>query len=283
MDHLAYYELNEEPFSIVPLTNFYYHNDQHDQAFLRLRRAVDAMKGLAVLVGEIGTGKTLLARRLLEALPESEFECSMLVVLHADVTSDWLVRRIASQFGVDGSAGSKVDVIGRLFERLNSIAEEGRRAVIIIDEAHMLRSREVLEELRGLLNLELSSSKLISFVMFGMPELDACLLADPALKQRVAVRFELKNLPPEVVVDYVRFRLFHAGSSKQVFSAESLGRIYDLSRGNPRLVNVIADNALFEGYVRRAPLPLAPDIVDAVGQDLCLPPLVPADDIAERR
>ncbi len=283
MDHLAYYELNEEPFSIVPLTNFYYHNDQHDQAFLRLRRAVDAMKGLAVLVGEIGTGKTLLARRLLEALPESEFECSMLVVLHADVTSDWLVRRIASQFGIDGSAGSKVEVIGRLYDRLNSIAEEGRRAVIIIDEAHMLRSREVLEELRGLLNLELAASKLISFVMFGMPELDACLLADPALKQRVAVRFELKNLPPEVVVDYVRFRLFHAGSSRQVFSAESLGRIYDLSRGNPRLVNVIADNALFEGYVRRAPLPLGPDIVDAVGQDLCLPPLVPADDIAERR
>ena len=283
MDHLAYYELNEEPFSIVPLTNFYYHNDQHDQAFLRLRRAVDAMKGLAVLVGEIGTGKTLLARRLLEALPESEFECSMLVVLHADVTSDWLVRRIASQFGIDGSAGSKVEVIGRLYDRLNSIAEEGRRAVIIIDEAHMLRSREVLEELRGLLNLELAASKLISFVMFGMPELDTCLLADPALKQRVAVRFELKNLPPEVVVDYVRFRLFHAGSSRQVFSAESLGRIYDLSRGNPRLVNVIADNALFEGYVRRAPLPLGPDIVDAVGQDLCLPPLVPADDIAERR
>ena len=275
--------MNEEPFSIVPLTNFYYHNDQHDQAFLRLRRAVDAMKGLAVLVGEIGTGKTLLARRLLEALPESEFECSMLVVLHADVTSDWLVRRIASQFGIDGSAGSKVEVIGRLYDRLNSIAEEGRRAVIIIDEAHMLRSREVLEELRGLLNLELAASKLISFVMFGMPELDACLLADPALKQRVAVRFELKNLPPEVVVDYVRFRLFHAGSSRQVFSAESLGRIYDLSRGNPRLVNVIADNALFEGYVRRAPLPLGPDIVDAVGQDLCLPPLVPADDIAERR
>ena len=283
MDHLAYYGLTEEPFSIVPLTNFYYHNEQHDQAFLRLKRAVEAMKGLAVLVGPIGTGKTLLARRLLEALPESDYECSMLVVLHADVTSEWIIRRIAAQFGVDANEGSKVEVIGRLYEKLNAIAEAGRRAVIIIDEAHMLRDPRVLEEVRGLLNLELAASKLISFVMFGMPELDDCLRGDPALKQRVAVRYELKNLPPEVVVDYVRFRLFHAGTSQIVFSAEALRRIYDISRGNPRLVNVVADNALFEGYIRRAPLPLPAEIVDSVAADLGLPPVVPADDPAERR
>lgn len=283
MDHLAYYELKEEPFSIVPLTNFYYHNEQHDQAFLRLKRAVESMKGLAVLVGQIGTGKTLLARRLLEALPESDYECSMLVVLHADVTSEWLVRRIAAQFGVDGGEGSKVEVIGRLYEKLNQIAQDGRRSVIIIDEAHMLRDSKVLEEVRGLLNLELASSKLISFVMFGMPELDECLLGDPALKQRVAVRYELKNLPPEVVVDYVRFRLLHAGSSRQIFSPEALARIYELSRGNPRLVNVIADNALFEGYVRRFPTPLSPEIIDSVAADLGLPPVVPSDDVADRR
>jgi type II secretory pathway predicted ATPase ExeA len=204
MDHLKYYNLTEEPFSIVPLTNFYYHNDQHDQAFLRLMRAVEAMKGLAVLVGDIGTGKTLLARRLLEALPEDQYEVSLLVVLHADVTSEWLVRRVAEQFGVEDLGGSKVDVIGRLYDRLNQIAESGRKAVIIVDEAHMLRHQEVLEEVRGMLNLELSASKLLSFVMFGMPELDTCLMRDPALKQRMAVRYELKNFSPEVVVDYVR-------------------------------------------------------------------------------
>ncbi|HPQ80284.1 MAG TPA: AAA family ATPase [bacterium] len=283
MDHLAYYELKDEPFSIVPLTNFYYHNEQHDQAFMRLRRAVESMKGLAVLVGQIGTGKTLLARRLLEALPESDYECSMLVVLHADVTSEWLVRRIASQYGVDGSTGTKVEVIGRLYEKLNEIADAGRRSVIIIDEAHMLRDRKVLEEIRGLLNLELASSKLISFVMFGMPELDECLRGDPALKQRVAVRYELKNLPRDVVVDYVRFRLLHAGSGRQIFSPEALGRIYELSGGNPRLVNVIADNALFEGYVRRCPTPIMPDVIESVADDLGLPPVVPSDEVADRR
>ena len=283
MDHLAYYGLKEEPFSIIPLTNFYYHNEQHDHAYLRLKRAVEGMKGLAVLVGGIGTGKTLLARRILESLPEEEYEVSMLVVLHADVTSEWLVRRIAAQFGIDTATGNKVDVISKLYDRLNQIAEEGKRAVILIDEAHMLRDKEALEEIRGLLNLELTSSKLISFIMFGMPELDLCLSKDPALKQRMAVRYVLKNFSPEIVVDYIRFRLFHAGSKEQIFSPEAMYRIYELSDGNPRFVNVICDNALFEGFVRRAMLPLGPNVIDSVGEDLGLPPVVPADDTAERR
>ncbi len=283
MDHLAYYGLNEEPFSIVPLTNFYYHNDQHDQAFMRLKRAVEGMRGLAVLVGDVGTGKTLLARRLLESLPEDRYEAAMLVVLHADVTGDWLVRRIAGQVGVAETGGDKVDVIGRLYARLNEIAEEGRKAAILIDEAHMLRSAETLEEIRGLLNLELAESKLLSIVMFGMPELDRCLGSEPALKQRMAMRFQLKNFSQEVLVDYVRFRLFHAGSDKNVFSAKALEGVYNLSAGNPRLVNVICDNALFEGYVRRADLPLNTDIIESVASDLGLYPPQSRDDVGERR
>jgi len=283
MDHLGYYGLSEEPFSIVPLTNFYYHNDQHDQAFLRLKRAVEGMRGLAVLVGDVGTGKTLLARRLLESLPEDRYEAALLVVLHADVTGDWLVRRIAGQVGVAETGGDKVDVIGRLYSRLNEIAEEGRKAAILIDEAHMLRSAETLEEIRGLLNLELAESKLLSIVMFGMPELDRCLGSEPALKQRMAMRFQLKNFSHEVLVDYVRFRLFHAGSDKNVFSAKALEGVFNLSAGNPRLVNVICDNALFEGYVRRAELPLNTDIIESVASDLGLYPPQSRDDVGERR
>ncbi|MFA4873748.1 MAG: AAA family ATPase [bacterium] len=283
MDHLQYYGLQQEPFSIVPLTNFYYHNDQHDQAFMRLKHAVEGMRGLAVLVGDVGTGKTLLARRLLEALPEEQYEAALIVVLHADVTGEWMVRRIAQQLGVADASGSKVELLGRLYDRLNSIAESGRKAAILIDEAHMLRKPEVLEEVRGLLNLELSDAKLLSIVMFGMNELDKCLSGEPALKQRMAVRFQLKNFPPDVLVDYVRFRLFHAGTSQQIFSAAAFEAINALSRGNPRLVNVICDNALFEGYVRKTQLPLGADLIEGVGSDLGLPPRVAADDVAERR
>lgn len=283
MDHLEYFGLHEEPFSIMPLTNFYYHNEQHDQAMIRLMRAIDGMMGLAVLVGDVGTGKTLLARRILESLPEDRYEVSLLVVLHADVTSDWLVRRVAAQFGVEEKGLEKVDIIGRLYERLVSISEEGKRAVILIDEAHMLRHKEVLEEVRGLLNLELPESKLLSFVMFGMPELDDSLGRDPALKHRIAVRYRLKNFSPEVLVDYVNFRLQHAGATMEIFSADALEEIYRLSDGNPRLVNVVCDNALFEGFIRRAKLPLDEEVMKSVGEDLGLPVMTNMDDVVERR
>ncbi len=268
MDHLAYYGLMQEPFAVMPLTNFYYHNDQHDQAYMRLKRAVEAMKGLAVLVGDIGTGKTLLARRLLEKLPEDQYEVSLLVVLHSDVDSDWLVRRIAAQFGVEHANGTKVEVIGHLYRKLVDLAEKGKRGVILIDEAHMLRKKDLLEEIRGLLNLELPDQKLISFVMFGMPELDENLKSEPALAQRMAVRYQLKNFTPEIVVDYVRFRLFHAGCEKQVFSSEALSKLHEYTNGNPRLINVVCDNALFEGFVRRAPLPMSYEVIEDVAADL---------------
>jgi general secretion pathway protein A len=283
MDHLSYYGLQSEPFSIVPLVDFYYHNDQHDQAFMRLKRSVDGMRGLAVLVGDVGTGKTLLARRLLESLPDEEYEASMIVVLHSDVTGQWLVRRIAEQLGVADAGGDKVELLGKLYGRLNEIAESGKRAAILIDEAHMLRSRDALEELRGMLNLELANAKLLSIVMFGMPELDDCLSSEPALRQRMAVRTSLRNFTRDVLVDYVRFRVFHAGATQQVFSPEAFDEIFALSKGNPRLVNVICDNAIFEGYVRRAELPLSREVVESVGLDLGLPPKEPADEPAERR
>jgi general secretion pathway protein A len=109
------------------------------------------------------------------------------------------------------------------------------------------------------------------------------LSGEPALKQRMAVRFKLKNFPPDVLNDYVRFRLFHAGTSQQVFSADALECIYNLSLGNPRLVNVICDNALFEGYVRKISLPLGAGIIESVASDLGLPPRIPLDDVGERR
>ena len=134
----------------------------------------------------------------------------------------------------------------------------------------MLRDQRLLEEIRGFLNLELPERKLISFVMFGMLELDDVIAKEPALKQRVAVRCEIKPFTPEVMADYIRFRLFHAGCSEQVFSADALEQIFAYSGGNPRLVNVICDNALFEGFVRKASLPMPADVIDSVAADLRL-------------
>jgi len=270
MDYLHYYELDQEPFAVMPLTKFYYHSQEHDRALEKLQFAVASMKGLAVLVGDVGTGKTTLARRLLDSLPEDEYEASLLVIIHADVTTGWLIRRIALQLGVEEPAEDKVKLLSQLYERLVEINEEGKKAVILIDEAQMLRERELMEEFRGLLNLELPEEKLVTFVFFGMPELEGCLANDAPLAQRIAVRHKLKPLSAPTAVDYIHHRLKLAGSEAEIFSDEACRQIHEYANGVPRLINVICDNTLFEGYVRKVKIPIDEELIDIVAQDLGL-------------
>ena len=172
MDYLTYYGLTAEPFSNAPLSRFYYASRQHTEAIDRLRHAVATMRGLAILIGDIGLGKTTLARRMLDALPEEEFEAALLVIVHAGITANWLLKRIAIQLGVADPADDKLAILSQLYERLRQIHEAGKRAVVLIDEAQMLASRELMEEFRGLLNLEVPDHKLITFVFFGLPEIE---------------------------------------------------------------------------------------------------------------
>lgn len=269
MDYLAFYELQQEPFSVMPLTKFYYHSVQHDRALEKLQFAVGAMKGLAVLVGDIGTGKTTLARRLLDSLPEDEYEASLMVIVHSDVDANWLLRRIAMQLGVEDPPAERLEILSRLLQRLVEINEQGRKAVVIIDEAQMLQHPILMEELRGLLNLELPEQKLISFVLFGLPELDTCLRKDPPLAQRVAVKHRLEPFQAETTADYIDHRLSLAGRDAPLFSEAALQQIHGCSKGIPRLVNVVCDNALFEGYIRKSPI-IDADVITNVASDLGL-------------
>ncbi len=169
------------------------------------------MRGLSVLVGDIGAGKTTLARRLLDALPEEEYEAALLVIIHSGVTASWLLRRIALQLGVENPAQEKLALLSQLYQRLVQIHEQGRKAVVLIDEAQMLETRELMEEFRGLLNLEVPERKLISFVFFGLPEIERNLRLDPPLAQRVAMRYRLEPLNPESTRSYVEHRIHTAG------------------------------------------------------------------------
>ena len=194
MNYLEFFELNTEPFSNAPVARFYYDSQQHSQALLRLRYAVDGMKGLAVLVGDIGAGKTTLARRLLDSLPEEQFEAALLMVVHAETTASWLLSRIALLLGVENPADDKLRLLSQLYQRLVAIHESGKKAVVLIDEAQMLRSRELMEEFRGLLNLELTEKKLLTFVFFGLVDLEENLHLDEPLNNRVAMRVRLEGL-----------------------------------------------------------------------------------------
>jgi general secretion pathway protein A len=279
VNYLEFYELSQEPFSNAPVSRFYYSSAQHAQALMRLTHAVSGMKGLAVLVGDIGAGKTTLARRMLDSLPEEEYEAALLVIIHSGITASWLLKRIALQLGVENPADEKLALLSQLYQRLVRIYEQGKKAVVLIDEAQMLATREIMEEFRGLLNLEVPERKLLSFVFFGLPEIEDNLRLDPPLAQRVALKYRLEPLSAEATEAYVRHRLRLAGAPRVPFTPGALARIHAHSRGTPRLINTVCDNGLFEGFVARAK-DVDERLVDRVARDLGIeappPPAPPA-------
>jgi general secretion pathway protein A len=269
MNYLDFFELTQEPFSNAPVSRFYYNSTQHAQALTRLMHAVSNMKGLAILVGDIGAGKTTLARRMLDSLPENEYEAALLVIIHSGITANWLLRRIALQLGVESPENEKLALLSQLYQRLLQIHEAGKKAVVLIDEAQMLQTREIMEEFRGLLNLEVPERKLISFVFFGLPEIDQNLKLDAPLAQRVATRYRLEPFTPDSTEQYIKHRLRLAGAQRCPFTPDAIAKVHGYSNGIPRVINTLCDNALFEGFVARKSV-LDAALIDRIARDLGL-------------
>ena len=249
MSYEQVYHLREQPFSNTPDPRFFFEVDQHADVLARLMHAVNTMKGLAVVIGDVGTGKTTLARRMLDQLDDNQYESALLVIIHSSITSEWLLRKIAPQIGVEAVAEDKVSILSQIYQRLIELHQAGRKAVVLIDEANMLQQQELMEELRGFLNLEVPGSKLLTFILFGLPNLEANLALDAPLVQRVAVKCRLTSLKPETTKAYIRHRLKVAGATRDIFSDEVLNQIAIDSQGIPRLINTIGDNVLLEGYL----------------------------------
>jgi type II secretory pathway predicted ATPase ExeA len=267
MTYLDFFELNQEPFSNAPVSRFYYNSAQHSQALTRLMHAVSYMKGLSILVGDIGAGKTTLARRMLDSLPEAEYEAALLVIVHSGITAGWLLKRIALQLGVETPAQEKLALLAQLYQRLLQIHESGKKAVVLIDEAQMLETREIMEEFRGLLNLEVPERKLISFVFFGLPEIEQNLKLDPPLAQRVALRYKLEPFSADSTEAYVKHRLRLAGCPRMPFASDAISAVHRHSGGTPRVINTLCDNALFEAFLARKDTVTAP-LVDHISENL---------------
>ena len=269
MSYLEYYKLKEQPFTNSPDNRFYFDSNQHREALVRINHVVDNMLGLAVLVGEIGAGKTTIARKLLDSLDNKNYSAGMLVIIHSDISPEWLLKKIAAQMGVKKLDVPKDQIMSQLMEQLMSIHQEGRKAVIIVDESNMLRSREVMEEFRGLLNLETPQGKLLTFVLIGLPELDEWLYQDKPLRQRMALRFTLHALNPSATESYILHRLSIVGREKELFTKDTFRMIYDYSKGIPRLINIICDNALLEGFLTKQKT-IEPKVIEDVAIGLGL-------------
>lgn len=253
MSYEQFYGLKEQPFAITPDPKFFYESEQHLGALIRIQHAIDTAKGLTVMIGDIGLGKTFISRKLLDKLQseEDKYEAALLIVIHHEITAGWLLKKIGLQLGIETPAEDKSTLIGQICKRLIEIDEEGKRAVILIDEAHMFQQKEIYEELRGLLNVESSNRKLLNIVLFAPPELDQFMALDPPLVSRIGLKFTLRPLDEKATVGYIAHRMKVAGCEKQIFSEEACKAVFTNSRGIPRLINSICDNALLEGFLEK--------------------------------
>jgi type II secretory pathway predicted ATPase ExeA len=179
------------------------------------------------------------------------------------------MKKIAVQLGIENASDNKLEILGQLYKKFIEIYESGRKTVILMDEVQMLESREIMEEFRGLLNMEGPEGKLITLVFFGLPELDNVLALDEPLKQRVAVKYELSGLDENVTREYIKHRLSVAGCEEDVFAPDAVSAIHHYTKGVPRLINTVCDNAIFEGSLLKQK-PVSKDIIDQIGATLNL-------------
>ncbi|HEY5999573.1 MAG TPA: AAA family ATPase [bacterium] len=248
--YLEHFGLREFPFSLAPDPRYLYLSAQHREALAHLLYGVQHEGGFVQLTGEVGTGKTTVCRCFLEQLPA---KTRAAVVLNPGLTAAELLATICDEFEIPRPEGTpslktSLDLINRF---LMDAHAAGERAVVVIDEAQNL-DPDVLEQLRLLTNLETSRHKLLQIILMGQPELRAT-LARPDLRQlaqRITARFHIRPLTREETAAYVRHRLGVAGCHAELFPPEVIRRLHGLSRGVPRLINILCDRALLGAYAQ---------------------------------
>lgn len=244
-----YFGLADAPFSIAPNPQFLYMSERHREALAHLLYGIKSDGGFILLTGEVGTGKTTVCRCLLEQIPE---DVDTAFVLNPKQTAIELLASVCDDLGIAYPWNATIKIlVDRLSEFLLAAHNNGRRTVLIIDEAQNL-TVDVLEQLRLLTNLETNQRKLLQIILLGQPELLEKLERKELrqLAQRVTARFHLDALSPEEVVIYIRHRLDVAGCKSELFQPAAVARICKLSLGVPRLINLICDRALLGAYAR---------------------------------
>lgn len=272
MEHLHEFGLSRDPFANDPVPGFYYESPVHRAAEQRLVRGVTQGKGLCLLVGEAGCGKSTLARRVLDGLEEEAYEAGLLVILHSGVDAGWLLARVAGLLGVEEPGAEPQEIFAQVYERLAVFAEEGRRPVVIVDDAHLLATRELMEALRALLDLEYEERHPLTLILVGAPELDRTLALDPALPHRLDVRVGLEPMDLPTSAAYLGHRIQAAGGRPSLLEAGSVEAIQRLGRGLPRRMNTLADNALFEAHLASRTR-VTPGDVERAARDLGFAPM----------
>jgi general secretion pathway protein A len=252
-----FFGFREKPFSLIPDPAFLYLGRQHSTAYSLLEYGVISQAMFTVITGEIGSGKTTLIRHLLNQLPE---RVTVGLISNTHRRFDNLLEWVLMSFGVDYKAKSAVSLYESFVDFLIAQYGNRRRTILVIDEAQNL-DPVALEELRTLSNVNADKDQILAIILVGQPELKT-LLNRPELQQfaqRVAGHYHLGPLSEDETESYIRHRLAHAGSNREVFTPDACRQIHYQSGGIPRLINLLCDTTLVYAYA---------DDVEIVGADL---------------
>ncbi len=245
--YTKYYGLKEKPFEITTDPRFLYLSENHKEALAHLIYAVNEKKGFTVITGEVGTGKTTLIQSLLGRLNGNT---KTAFLFNPGLETQDFFSHICTDLGLKVGKESKGEYLRQLQEFLLVCYSQKQNVILIIDEAQNLDPK-LLEEVRLLTNLETPKRKLLQVILVGQPELDEILSRTQfrQLKQRISTRYHIHPLNRPETKEYIRKRLLIAGGKKiSIFSPPALREIYHFSKGIPRLINIVCDNALLTGY-----------------------------------
>jgi general secretion pathway protein A len=249
--YLAFFGIAEKPFAITPDPRYLYLSARHADALAHLVYGIREAGGFIQLTGEVGTGKTTTIRSLLARAPKN---AEIALILNPRLSAGEFLLALCEELGLgtdEGAAGNTKELVDLLNRYLLRAHAQGRRVVLIVDEAQNL-DPEVLEYIRLLTNLETETQKLLQIILIGQPELRKLLAREDLrqLAQRITGRYHLDPLSRQETAAYVRHRMRVAGATADIFTRGALREVYNISRGIPRVINIICDRALLGAYTQ---------------------------------
>ncbi len=243
-----YYGLTSKPFQLTPDPSFFFGSKWHNRAMSYLQYGLSQAEGFIVITGDIGTGKTTIANSLLDNMQEDIVAAQ---IVTPKLSPDELVKMVASKFNVPVKGSTKSDILNDLEAFLMGLHKQGKRALLLVDEAQNL-PLETIEELRMLSNFQKAGKPLLQSFLLGQDELQPILRAPnmEQFRQRIVASCHLAPLNSREAREYIEFRLQHAGyAGKGLFSDDAFTMIHDFSRGVPRRMNTLMDRILLYGFL----------------------------------
>jgi len=245
--YLEHWELQKTPFGNVPARSAFYRSPQHEEALRRLLYVIEYRKGVAMLTGEVGCGKTTVIRALNDFLDKDKYQFPTISNPALEPTD--LIKAILLKLGGHANNGSKTDLLDRLHRHLFQNAEFGINTVLAIDEAHVVGNRASLDELRMLLNIQSDDEFLITLILLGQPPLLKNISELQPLKERISIKFNLEPLDLQHSLAYIAHRLKWAGATRGIFTQEAVRAIHKFTGGLPLRINNLCDRCLLIGLM----------------------------------